>query len=56
MHGPAERLADGIAFWYVPHDYANKTGEVFGGMNNFKGLLVAMNIFQNIREWVSFFF
>lgn len=49
MHSTSETIADGLAFWYVPAAYA-RTGEVYGGMNDFIGLLVAMDNFQNAVE------
>lgn len=52
MHAQTEIIADGLAFWYVPSSYAFHTGEVYGGMNDFKGLLVAIDNFQNMAEYV----
>lgn len=43
-------MADGMAFWYVPANFAFGTGEVYGGKNDFTGLLVAMDTYQNSEE------
>lgn len=51
MHNAnSDIIADGLAFWFVPAAYAFSTGEVYGGMNNFSGLLVAIDNFQNAVE------
>lgn len=50
MHAPTDIIADGLAFWYVPHRHAFRTGEVYGGPNDFSGLLVAMDTFHNSVE------
>lgn len=47
IYGDPEVIADGIGFWYVPKEYAFRTGEVYGGTNDFMGLLVAIGKFQN---------
>lgn len=43
-------IADGIAFWYVPSKHAFDVGDVYGGKNDFTGLLVAIDNFQNPEE------